>query len=166
MSGPGAPEIRRKLPAGAAEVFEWWTDADRLRQWMSPVGTVEAEVDLRVGGALRIVMRHEGTVIEHLGKYLEIEPPRRLVFTWASPFTGPDPSLVTVELEPDGPMATNLRIIHTDLVTVELEPDGPMATNLRIIHTDLPESVATSHRDGWGAMLDRLSGCLLAAAAR
>ena len=63
MSGPGALEIRRKLPAGAAEVFEWWTDADRLRQWMSPVGTVEAEVDLRVGGALRIVMRHEGTVM-------------------------------------------------------------------------------------------------------
>jgi len=81
---------------------------------------------------------------EHLGEYLEIEPPRRLVFTWASPFTGPDPSLVTVELE----------------------PDGPMATNLRIIHTDLPESVATSHRDGWGAMLDHLSGCLLAAGAR
>lgn len=144
MSGPGALEIRRKLPAAAAEVFKWWTDADRLRQWMSPVGTVEAEVDLRVGGALRIVMRHEGTVIEHIGKYLEIEPPRRLVFTWASPFTGPDPSLVTVELE----------------------PDGPMATNLRIIHTDLPESVATSHQDGWGAMLDRLSGCLPAAAAR
>ena len=65
MSGPGALEIRRKLPAGAAEVFECWTDADRLRQGMSPVGTVEAEVDLRVGGALRIVMRHEGTVIEH-----------------------------------------------------------------------------------------------------
>ena len=144
MTGPGVVEIRRRLAAPVAEVFRWWTDPDCLRQWMSPIGTVEAEVDLRVGGALRIVMRHEQTVIEHSGEYLEIEPPRRLVFTWASPFTGPEPSIVTVELE----------------------PDGPMATHLRIIHADLPEPIATSHRDGWGAMLDRLSGRLITAAAR
>jgi uncharacterized protein YndB with AHSA1/START domain len=137
-------EIRRRLAAPVAEVFLWWTDADRLRQWMSPVGTVEAEVDLRVGGAFRIVMKAEGTVIEHFGEYLEVDPPRRLVFTWASPYTGPKPSMVTVELE----------------------PDGPTATRIRIIHADLPEPVATSHRDGWGAMLDRLSGYLPAAAVR
>jgi uncharacterized protein YndB with AHSA1/START domain len=137
-------EIRRRLAAPVPEVFKWWTDADRLRQWMSPIGTVEADVDLRVGGALRIVMRGEGTVIEHFGEFLEIEPPRRLVFTWVSPFTGSEPSLVTVELE----------------------PDGAMATQLRIIHANLPESIATSHREGWGAMLDRLAGCLPTAAAR
>jgi len=111
---------------------------------MSPVGTVEAQVDLRVGGALRIVMRGEGTVIEHFGEYIEIDPPRRLVFTWASPFTGAEPSLVTVELE----------------------PEGAYATQLRIVHSRLPDSIATSHRDGWGTMLDRLSGNLPAGAAR
>ncbi|HEV2027711.1 MAG TPA: SRPBCC domain-containing protein [Candidatus Dormibacteraeota bacterium] len=136
MSGPGVIEIRRRLPAPVAEVFRWWTEADRLREWMSPVGTVEAEVELRVGGALRIVMRGEGTVIEHFGKYIEIDPPRRLVFTWASPFTGAEPSLVTLELE----------------------PEGADATQLLLVHSRLPESVAKSHRDGWGTMLDRLSG--------
>jgi uncharacterized protein YndB with AHSA1/START domain len=144
MSGSGVIEIRRLLPAPAAEVFRWWTEADRLREWMSPVGTVEAQVDLRVGGALRIVMRGEGTVIEHFGEYIEIDPPRRLVFTWASPFTGAEPSLVTVELE----------------------PEGADATQLRLVHSRLPESVATSHRDGWGTMLDRLSGNLPTGAAR
>jgi hypothetical protein len=53
-----------------------------------PVGTVEAEVDLRVGGALRIVMKGEGMVIEHVGEFTEIEGPRRLAFTWSSPCTG------------------------------------------------------------------------------
>jgi uncharacterized protein YndB with AHSA1/START domain len=110
---------------------------------MSPVGTVEAEVDLRVGGALRIVMRGEGTVIEHFGKYIEIDPPRRLVFTWASPYTGAEPSLVTLELE----------------------PAGAEATHLLLVHRQLPESVANSHRGGWGTMLDRLSGKLPAGAA-
>jgi uncharacterized protein YndB with AHSA1/START domain len=136
MSGPFVIEIRRRLPATVAEVFSWWTEADRLRQWMSPVGTVEAEVDLRVGGALRIVMRGDGTVIEHVGEYVEIEPPRRLVFTWASPFTGAEPSLITLELE----------------------PDGEEATNLHLVHSRLPESAVSSHRDGWGVMLDRLRG--------
>jgi uncharacterized protein YndB with AHSA1/START domain len=143
MSGPGVIEIRRRLAAPAAEVFRWWTEADRLCEWMSPVGTVEAQVDLRVGGALRIVMRGGGTVIEHSGEYIEIDPPRRLVFTWVSPFTGAEPSLVTVELE----------------------PEGAGATQLRLVHSRLPESAATSHRDGWGTMLDRLSGNLPARAA-
>ncbi len=144
MSGRGMIEIRRRLPASMAEIFRWWTEADRLQQWMSPVGTVEADIDLRVGGALRIVMRSEGTVIEHVGEFIEIVPPRRLVFTWASPFTGAEPSLVTLELE----------------------PDGVDATRLRLVHARLPESVAKSHREGWGGMLDRLFGCLPARASR
>jgi uncharacterized protein YndB with AHSA1/START domain len=134
VSGPLVIEIQRRLPAPVTEVFSWWTEPERLREWMSPIGTVEAEVDLRVGGALRIVMRGDGTVIEHRGEYVEIEPPRRLVFTWGSPFTGDEPSLVTIELE----------------------PDGPDATLLRLVHSRLPESAGASHEHGWGAMLDRL----------
>ena len=139
MSGPHHVEILRRLPVPIGELFRWWTEADLLEEWMSPVGTVEAETDLRVGGALRIVMKSGDTVIEHVGQYLEIERPTRLVFTWQSPYTGPQPSIVTVELQPDG--------------------DG--ATNLRLVHSELPESAAASHRDGWGSMLDRLAGHVL-----
>jgi uncharacterized protein YndB with AHSA1/START domain len=134
VSGPGVVEIRRRLPAPVSEVFRWWTEADRLEEWMSPAGSVEAQVDLRVGGAFRITMKSEGTVIDHAGEYLEIDPPRRLVFSWSSAYTGPRPSLVTVELE----------------------PDGEDATLLRLVHTQLPDAVADSHRGGWGKMLDRL----------
>jgi uncharacterized protein YndB with AHSA1/START domain len=134
MIGPDAVEIHRRLPAPVDEVFQWWTDPERLQEWMSPVGTVEAEVDLRVGGTIRIVMRGDGVEIEHLGTYLEIEPPRRLVFTWMSRFTGPQASVVTLELE----------------------PDGAGATRLHLVHQRLPEAATASHRGGWAAMLDRL----------
>ena len=140
MSGPGVIEIRRRLSAPVAEVFRWWTEADRLGQWMAPVGTVEAEIDLRVGGALRVVMRGEGMVIEHVGEFVEIDEPRRLAFTWSSPYTGARPSLVTLSLE----------------------PDGEEATLLRLVHSELPAPAADSHRGGWGAMLLRLEGVLAA----
>lgn len=109
---------------------------------MSPVGTVEAEVDLRVGGTIRILMKGQGMEIEHQGIYIEIEPPRRLVFTWRSQFTGTEPSIVTVELE----------------------PDGADATRLHLVHRRLPEASTESHRGGWAAMLDRLGTRLREAA--
>ncbi len=131
-------EIRRSLPAPIAEIFRWWTDPELLRQWMSPIGTVHAEVDLRVGGALRIVMKSADILIEHVGQFVEIEPPKRLVFTWTSQYTGGQPSLVTVELE----------------------PEGTQVTRLRLVHAQLPDTAAESHRGGWGAMLGRLAGKL------
>jgi len=139
VSGPGKLVIERRLPGPIEDVFLWWTDPDRLSAWMSPIGTAEAEVDLRVGGELRIVMRGGDTMIEHRGRYIEIVHPTRLVFTWESPFTGTEPSLVIVELK----------------------PASADETVLRLIHTALPEAVAESHRGGWGAMLERLALGLL-----
>jgi uncharacterized protein YndB with AHSA1/START domain len=135
VSGPGVVEIRRRIRAPIAEVFDWWTQAEKVRQWMSPMGIAEVSMDLRVGGTFRIVMRSGDTAIPHTGAFIEIETPIRLVFTWVSPYTGPDPSLVTVDLQ----------------------PDGENATQLRLVHSQLPSSVAPSHRDGWGTMLDRLA---------
>ena len=134
MSSPTAVEVRRRLPAPVDEVFDWWTDARLLARWMTPTGTCEATVDARKGGALRVVMSGDGVVIEHVGEFLDVERPRRLVFTWSSPYTGPRPTVVTVELVP--------------------APDG--TTDLTLIHEELPETTAASHGGGWTAMLARL----------
>jgi uncharacterized protein YndB with AHSA1/START domain len=131
--GAGSLELRRVLPATSEEVFAAWTDPEIIGRWMSPVGRAEAEVDLRVGGRFRVVMIGEGKTIEHTGEYVEISPPRRLVFTWQSPFTGPQPSLVTVVLRP--------------------AEDG---TEMLLTHERLPEDAVSSHRNGWGGMLDLL----------
>lgn len=126
-------EIRRMLPAPPAAVFRAWTNPELMRQWLSPLDVAAAEVDLRVGGHLRLVMAGPGVTIEHTGVYLEIDPPRRLSFTWCSPYTGDEPSVVTVVLVP--------------------RRDG---TELVLTHERLPQEAATSHRSGWGQMLDRL----------
>jgi uncharacterized protein YndB with AHSA1/START domain len=138
MIDAGVVEIHRRLPAPIGEVFRWWTDPELLREWMTPVGTVEAEVDLRVGGRLSVVMKGDGRVIEHTGEYLEIDPPRRLVFTWVSQFTGSVPSVVTVELQ----------------------AAGDDETELRLTHSRLPDTVARFHHGGWDAMLGRLDSGL------
>jgi len=134
MSVRGSVVVRRRLPAPVAEVFGWWTQPDLIAQWMTPVGKVRASVDLRVGGSLRVVMEGDGMVIEHTGEFVEVTVPRRLVFTWSSPYTGPHPSLVTVDFE----------------------PDGPDWTWVALVHSELPDAAAESHRGGWGSMLDRL----------
>lgn len=138
MIDAGVVEIHRRLPAPIGEVFRWWTDPELLCEWMTPVGTVEAEVDLRIGGRLRVVMKGDGRVIEHIGEYLEIDPPRRLVFTWVSQFTGSVPSVVTVELQ----------------------AAGDDETELRLTHSRLPDTVARFHHGGWDAMLGRLDSGL------
>jgi uncharacterized protein YndB with AHSA1/START domain len=143
VSGDGVVELRRRLPAPVAEVFRWWTQPELLCEWMSPSGTAEVKMDLRVGGAMLIVMKHEGTVVRHVCEFLEVVPPTRLVFSWSSPYTGAQPSIVTLELE----------------------PDGESATNLSLVHNQLPEEAAESHRGGWGAILDRLAGGLTPQAA-
>ena len=126
-------EIRRVLPEPVDEVFRWWTEPELLQRWMSPVGSVDAEVDLRVGGQMRIVMKDRGVEIEHHGEFLEIDPPRRLVFTWHSQYTGPG-----------------------SLVTVSLDPEGDLSTRVLIVHSQLPPTASASHAGGWAAMLERL----------
>jgi len=131
--------IERVLPAPPEEVFDAWTAPARMASWMSPTGGAEAQSDPRVGGSFRVVMMGEGLRIEHTGTYLELDPPRRLVFTWVSPYTGPEPSMVTVELHP-----------HDD------------GTRLVLTHERLPAEVVDSHRGGWGSMLERLTLTLTA----
>jgi uncharacterized protein YndB with AHSA1/START domain len=131
---PTSLELRRRLPATAAEVFAAWTNPELMAQWLSPVGHSEVEVDLRVGGRFRVTMVGENRRIEHSGEYLEVAPPRRLAFTWASLYTGPEPSVVTVELRP--------------------ADDG---TELVLTHERLSEDQVEPHTGGWGRMLDRLA---------
>ena len=81
-----AIRIERRFAAPAQAVFEAWTSAELLRRWYPPGAdwdTPVAEVDVRVGGKLRLVMRRpDGQAFGGGGEYLEIRPPERLVFTW------------------------------------------------------------------------------------
>ena len=79
--------IERTFEAPAEAVFDAWTSPEVMRRWWHAGPeweTPEAEVDLRVGGRIRVVMRaSDGTEVEAQGEYTLIERPHRLEMTWA-----------------------------------------------------------------------------------
>ncbi len=78
--------IERAFAASADDVFDAWTSPEVMRRWFHCApdwDTPEAEVDLRVGGKVRVVMRKpDGTEVEARGEYRLIDRPHRLVMTW------------------------------------------------------------------------------------
>lgn len=138
MNAEGEPvtrlQLERLLPATRERVFAWWTDPERMAKWLSPTREAKVSANVVVGGAFRVVMVGDGVEIEHTGEYLEIDPPRRLVFTWMSAYTGDGPSLVTVDLEQRGD-----------------------STRIVLTHERLPGEHVEPHRGGWGTILDNLA---------
>jgi uncharacterized protein YndB with AHSA1/START domain len=63
---------------------------------------VRISVDARVGGRFSFLVRRQGTEIDHAGQYIEIDRPRRLVFSWAAGADTEEPSLVTIEIASQG----------------------------------------------------------------
>jgi uncharacterized protein YndB with AHSA1/START domain len=78
--------IERIFAAPAEEVFDAWTSPEVMRRWFHcgpEWDTPEAEVDLRVGGKVRVVMqRPDGTRVQAHGEYRLIDRPHRLVMGW------------------------------------------------------------------------------------
>jgi len=78
--------IERTFEASAEAVFDAWTSAEVLRRWFHVApdwDTPEAEVDLRVGGKVRVVMRNpDGAEHGARGEYSLVERPHRLAMTW------------------------------------------------------------------------------------
>jgi uncharacterized protein YndB with AHSA1/START domain len=98
-------QIRRRVKARAEQIFDLWTQPDLMVRWMSPYpGAVDckANCDLRPGGAFSLVMSSEESKREVSGIYVEVDRPRKLVFTWTGPLTNNANTLVTVELDPRG----------------------------------------------------------------
>jgi uncharacterized protein YndB with AHSA1/START domain len=78
--------IERTFTAPAEDVFDAWTSPEVMRRWFhceADWETPEAEVELRVGGKVRIVMRRpDGSEAGAQGEYTLIDRPNRLAMTW------------------------------------------------------------------------------------
>jgi uncharacterized protein YndB with AHSA1/START domain len=84
VMSPPPLETSRFFRAPPAHVFEAWSSAEHMRRWFSPehLTVSHAVVDFRPGGAWEITMRApDGQEFRSVGRYLEIAPPERLVFT-------------------------------------------------------------------------------------
>ena len=120
-----ALRLTRSLPADVHTVFAAWSSADALSRWfvVRPHWTARVECDFRVGGSYRIEMdKQDGTVGVAFGEYVEIDPPRRLVFTWNAALPEVQNTRVTVELRATG-TGTELTLTH------ELLPDTRRGRN-------------------------------------
>ena len=140
--GPGVLRIERTFNAPASKVFEAWTSPEVLRRWWHAEHSWEttiAEVEVRVGGAIHLVMRNPADGAEYAGRgeFTILEPPRRLAFTWAW------------ENEPSA----------RQLVEVELTDHGERTTVV-MTHTGLPDDETDDYRDGWQNSFDNLDVAL------
>ena len=141
-----AAVVRRVLPAAPDVVYDEWLDPGALADWMCPrparCRNVEAEPC--VGGRLRIDIEDGGAEFWVSGRYLVLDRPRRLSFSWSCS-TWPDPGLQSV-------------------VNVLLEPHDGGQTLMTIEHTLLPPGLTGQHQRGWAAIADQLAGEVAAAA--
>ena len=131
MTEPDVLEVSVHIAARPETVFPYFTDPERYVQWMGTSATLEAVP----GGVYRVGIR-DG--VEAVGEFLEVDPPRRLVFTWG-----------WTDRFAVAPGSTRVVVTFT-------EEDGGTRVVLR--HHDLPtEELRAHHRTGWDTYLPRLA---------
>ncbi len=118
------------IAARPETVFRLLTEAREYVRWKGKV----AEFDARPGGLYRVDFGNGKDIVR--GKFLEVIPHRRVVFTWGwegNPHVPPGSSTVEIDLAAEGER-----------------------TRLRLVHHGLPEAARASHTEGWDHFLPRL----------
>ena len=121
-------------------VFDAWIDPKVACRWLftSPMSeTNDTRMDARIGGEWSITDRRGGVDYAALGEYLEIDRPRRLVFSFGMPQFSPLSCKVIVEIVADG--------------------DGCLLT---LSQTDVAPDALKPLEAGWSDMLDALSAII------
>jgi uncharacterized protein YndB with AHSA1/START domain len=127
------PEIVKTITIRAEPeaVFEFFTDAAKMAQW---IGT-EVELEPRVGGVFRVVPNRADVI---RGRYLEVTPPVRVVFTWG--------------FEGDGQaLQPGASVVEITLRRVE------GGTELTLVHRALPDGLREAHAAGWSHYVARIA---------
>lgn len=130
--------INKTIHAPIEKVFDAWLNPETLSQFILPMPGMpnpQVKTDAREGGDFTIIMQIGEDKIPHTGKYLEINHPEKLVFTWESPFST-DNSTVTLNFSAVGENKTNVELTH-----------------IRFIDED----ARSDHEGGWGNILDKLN---------
>jgi len=146
---PGGLVLEQQMVMDSPQerIFSALTDSGELARWFGPHGFTMPgiEVDLRVGGSYRFTMQPPGgDRFQIMGEFLEIEVPRRLVYTFR--YEDPDPddreTVVALTLEEVG---------HATEVSLS---QGEFATEARL----------ELHRTGWTDSLEKLSELIASSA--
>jgi uncharacterized protein YndB with AHSA1/START domain len=121
--------VTRTFNAPARIVFDAWTKPDALKRWWAPksfgISFISCEVDVRAGGTYRLVFGHPASEqpMEFFGRYIEVTPHSRLV--WTNDEGGEGGSVTTVTFAERG--AETLVVMH-DLYPSKESLDGAIAS--------------------------------------
>jgi uncharacterized protein YndB with AHSA1/START domain len=114
-------------------VFQFLTNQEKMIRWMG----IKVEIDPRPGGVYRVEPNGKDII---RGKYIEIVPDSRVVFTWG--YENPSPGLAAVHA-------------GSTQVEIDLIAEG-QGTRLRLTHRQLPPAATEPHEMGWMHYLERL----------
>jgi uncharacterized protein YndB with AHSA1/START domain len=133
--------VVRRFDADAERVFDAWLDPARASKFLFATADgemVRADIDARVGGKFLFTDRRPGEGdVEHRGEYLEIDRPRRLVFTFAVPKYSPLFTTVTIDIVPFG-----------------------KGCELTLTHEGVLPQYGEQTRSGWARILEGLASVL------
>ena len=124
-----------RVAARPETVFPFFVDPEKMSLWMGR----RAELEGRLGGIYRVEVNDQAIA---RGEYVEIDPPRRVVFTFG--WEGQEAGQGEHGVPP-----------RSSRVEISLDPDGD-GTLVRLRHLDLPEPARAIHGEGWDLYLGRL----------
>jgi uncharacterized protein YndB with AHSA1/START domain len=138
--------VTRTIDGPAHIVFDAWTEPELMKRWWIPksipITLLSCEMDVRVGGTYRLVFQADPTTtMAFFGRYLEVTPPSRLV--WTNEEGEGDAVVTTVTFDEDQG--------RTRLVVHDLYPSKDA----------LDDAIASGSTAGWAEMLDQLNELLL-----
>ncbi len=140
--------VSHRFKASADRVYDAWLDPAQVRVWMAASlrtfglsGEIRrVEIDPKIGGKFFFSDMRGETEARHWGTYLELDRPRKIVFTWIIDESGEaDPSVVTLTIEP--------------------ETEGCTATIVHAMDAQWIDYVSRTE-DGWGRMFKQIDATL------
>jgi uncharacterized protein YndB with AHSA1/START domain len=125
--------VASTIPAPAEKVFDVWIDPKSPGgPWF---GAERVILNPVVDGLFYFAVRHEGRTWPHYGRFLQIDRPRRVEYSWVSEATKGVESVVLVTLEPKGEQ-----------------------TELVLRHSGVPDDeMGRQHEEGWTWVLSMLA---------
>ena len=136
--------VTRIFDAPARLVFEAWTRPELFKQWWipksAPISLVSCEMDIRTGGGYRLVFAHGDSTMAFFGKYIEVTPHSRLVWTNEE---GDGVTVTTVTFEEKG--GKTLLVLH------DLYPSKEA----------LDAAIASGSTGGFGEQFEQLDALLV-----
>jgi uncharacterized protein YndB with AHSA1/START domain len=134
--------VTRKINGPARLVFEAWSNPNLFQRWWAPksfgLTVISYEAAARTGGSYRLVMGHASSEkpMAFFGRYLDVTPPFRIV--WTNDEAGEAGAVTTVTFEDKG--AATLVVVR------ELYPSKAA----------LDEALASGSTTGWGEQFEQL----------